>query len=793
MAAMELIADFIPAAGALFEVKAFRGDHVESIDADDTPDGWTHVRLFNGVEGLVPTSFLAATDQPLPPPAALEQHLDEPEQDGACEGDLENSLAAGTRSVAESSTDCIPAEEDEEAIATAKAARQERLSWRIALAEFKPEPGATFEMMLAKGDEIEVVNVEWEIPSGWALVKPLHTDDVPGIVPEACLGAWPEEEEEKSFEEQKEAMEEAIQKAQFEKAKVKEELAEKEAALREAHGKAELAEKAKREAQEALLASSKVQEEMQNRMATLDATKKVHEQLTEVLAEVPRIKTIVDAKLEERKGTMSDKERVAKLKADVAQKLQEVEDMRNTQEELQSKAAATSDSAAAAQDATGKDGGEKSVSTAARSPPPPPLPLSLSEEQDLLAAEKDRAALAERIKQLDDERTKAVGDLTKAENRYLMAAQKLNAEDEASATRDRIIVLMPKVKELLAPTQDELMAHLEAMATTIMKQAEDSAIVLLETLARTNDPQEALRRGFEHKLSRGGMACSSSAVGRLGLERKGSGGSEFSQSAGAGHRLAPPRSSSTGSLFSRRRSFEALRAPPSLPSAKRGVPSLPRAFSGGRGSLSRSSSADRFGDSAAQGTAARLLRPSSASVSSSGSLGGGVAGRYSLVQRRAASAKSMPRSPISHPLGVSMYHQRGADIQGRTATKVRPRLSMPERMRRSISWRQASSADPSQRMAADAEMDRLIEQQAQQQQKQHEGKHAVTGHLKDKMDKIGVPEGPASRVGRLTLYRRGRSASDAHALRLAHARQAREHVDKLQLGGGSSRQGGFLT
>ena len=118
---------------------------------------------------------------------------------------------------------------------------------------------------------------------------------------------------------------------------------------------------------------------------------------------------------------------------------------------------------------------------------------------------------------------------------------------------------------------------------------------------------------------------------------------------------------------------------------------------------------------------------------------------------------------------------------------------MPERMRRSISWRQASSADPSQRMAADAEMDRLIEQQAQQQQKQHEGKHAVTGHLKDKMDKIGVPEGPASRVGRLTLYRRGRSASDAHALRLAHARQAREHVDKLQLGGGSSRQGGFLT
>ena len=108
---------------------------------------------------------------------------------------------------------------------------------------------------------------------------------------------------------------------------------------------------------------------------------------------------------------------------------------------------------------------------------------------------------------------------------------------------------------------------------------------------------------------------------------------------------------------------------------------------------------------------------------------------------------------------------------------------MPERLRRSISWRQASSADPS-----------LTEQQAQEQeQEQHEAKDSVTGQLKDKMDMIGVPKDPASRTGRLSLYRRGRSASDAHALRLAHARQARETAEKLQLGGGSSREGGFLT
>ena len=120
---------------------------------------------------------------------------------------------------------------------------------------------------------------------------------------------------------------------------------------------------------------------------------------------------------------------------------------------------------------------------------PPGPPTKTSDEISLITADKERAALAEKIKRLEEERVEAVREMKKAEDKYLIAAKHLNAEDEAVLARDRIITLLPKVKELLAPTQDELMVHLESMAGTIMRQAEDSAKVLLETLARTNDPQ----------------------------------------------------------------------------------------------------------------------------------------------------------------------------------------------------------------------------------------------------------------------------------------------------------------
>ena len=115
------------------------------------------------------------------------------------------------------------------------------------------------------------------------------------------MGAWPEEKEEKSLEEQREALEEAVMKAQSENTKVKEQLAAKEAALLEARGRAEAADAEKLRVQEALEASSKAQKDMQNQMTALDATVKAHEQLNDILTEVPRIKTIVATQCNKRK------------------------------------------------------------------------------------------------------------------------------------------------------------------------------------------------------------------------------------------------------------------------------------------------------------------------------------------------------------------------------------------------------------------------------------------------------------------------------------------------------------
>ena len=49
------------------------------------------------------------------------------------------------------------------------------------------------------------------------------------------------------------------------------------------------------------------------------------------------------------------------------------------------------------------------------------------------------------------------------ENRYLKAAKSVNEDDEAAAVVDRVARLLPRIKQLLAPTQDELTAYLEVV------------------------------------------------------------------------------------------------------------------------------------------------------------------------------------------------------------------------------------------------------------------------------------------------------------------------------------------
>ena len=59
MAYFVAVADFVPAAGALFEVRLSHGDEVEVLEDEPAPNGWIHVRSASGDQGLVPLSFLA--------------------------------------------------------------------------------------------------------------------------------------------------------------------------------------------------------------------------------------------------------------------------------------------------------------------------------------------------------------------------------------------------------------------------------------------------------------------------------------------------------------------------------------------------------------------------------------------------------------------------------------------------------------------------------------------------------------------------------------------------------------
>ena len=756
---MVAVADFIPAAGALYELALSRGEEVEPLgEAAEPPEGWVYVRhLSTEEEGLVPVAFLMETFEP--PDTTAEEHSDG--SAAVSVPSLANPPVAAQASDYEGSPGSPSTELAREE--AAKAAKNERMSWRVALASFKPGVGAAnFETAIEVNDSLELVSVEWEVPEGWALVKHLGTNEPPGMVPENCLGPWPEEKDEKSVEEQKAAIEEALTKEKKDKDTISKQLKETEGLLKAEKDRVAAAEEAKRQSLEALEAAAKAKEEMLAKLTEGDEAKAKHEKLTEVIGQMPRLKKMVDEKLEEQKFSVSDEERVAQLKADV-QKLDE--DMKKMNEEPTAQGEEGQEQA----NQEKGDGGEAEVPARA-APTLVKLQHGPGEETELIVAEKERTILAEKIQKLDAERNQTINQLTRAENRYLEAAKQLNAEDEAVANRDRIIHLLPRVKELLAPTQDELMAHLEAMASSIMKQAEESASVLLETLARTNDPQEALRRGFEHRLTRG---ASNPALG----SSSGSASSDFERQDRQGHRLAPmapggmsrSRSSSGSSLFGRVRRGGAREAP-SLPGAKRGATPLSRSFAGG------SSSLDRFGAGPpTPATPACLLRPLSASMSA-GSLG--TVGRYHPTRQRPSSAK-----PTSHSLHKSLYPH---PVAGRTETRPRQRLSMPDRMRRTISWRQTAS-DPQKQAAADAQLDELIGQQV------HEKKTSEPRNFSAISANAGAQQLPSlaqqNRGLGVSLYKRGRGAADAHSLRLAHAREAKKQAAKLKMGAGVFSRG----
>ena len=92
---------------------------------------------------------------------------------------------------------------------------------------------------------------------------------------------------------------------------------------------------------------------------------------------------------------------------------------------------------------------------------------------------------------MEKQRMDAEKLLREAEKASQEAASKLRANEQARDANSRAMALLPGLRELLAPTQEELKLCVETVTNAVMKNAEDSAR-LLAKLSLTEDPKEAL-------------------------------------------------------------------------------------------------------------------------------------------------------------------------------------------------------------------------------------------------------------------------------------------------------------
>ena len=553
MSMARAIANFTPAPGMAYELRLSSGDEVEviNISSNPPPPGWLTVRhATNGAEGLVPSTFLEmlAADERAAQMQTEQYSVSAAAPDGTSgwrEAKAPSNQPSSSHDIVvenlddrpmESSVQAVSDGADSSIVTTRNMSKgsdsgEEKANWRIVSHAFKPEAGAVFELSISKNDPVEIVMVDYDIPDGWIVVKHLGSDSS-GLVPLACLAPWPSAVEEDSLQKQKEDAEQALSKALAEKADMAKQLEERQQRLQEEERARFEAEQARRKSSDELKAMEKAKEVLEEQMAELNETTASLKEQAEVVEGLPTFKAMIASRVEEQKGVATEEERLSKLRDDTKDRV-------------------TLDEAEAEHQADA-----------------------------LIQAERARESVARRIEQLDQERVQAMGQLTKAHTKYLEVSRTMNAKDQAAATTERMIQLLPRVKELLTPSQNELKAFMEVMTDAVMKHAEESATVLLETLVKTNDPQAAIRLAFKERATRNLPTLSASMSGAAYAAHN---APEPSSAAPAGirqHRLAPMMTKSSGALV-RHTSSAPLLHPPSqgvrrAPSL-RSIPSRTRA------------------------------------------------------------------------------------------------------------------------------------------------------------------------------------------------------------------------
>lgn len=114
------------------------------------------------------------------------------------------------------------------------------------------------------------------------------------------------------------------------------------------------------------------------------------------------------------------------------------------------------------------------------------------------AAEQARLEAEMFLQEKENEVRKAERRLRETERLKREAQQRLRKNEEARDANARALKLMPEVKQLFAPTQKELQMCVETVTQAVMKNAEESAR-LLAKLSLTEGPDAALRQAMEDR------------------------------------------------------------------------------------------------------------------------------------------------------------------------------------------------------------------------------------------------------------------------------------------------------
>ena len=296
-------------------------------------------------------------------------------------------------------------------------------------------------------------------------------------------------------------------------------------------------------------------------------------------------------------------------------------------------------------------------------------------------------------------RGEAQAKLRDAEQRAEDAKQKLRGEEEARDANSRALKMLPGLRELLAPTQNELKLCVETVTHAVMKNAEDSAR-LLAKLALSADPAVVLQQASASRREGPTKHPSFSSRGASFREGSGSGSARLNLpelQLPSDDEAGIPQMKSTASVISTTLATPDLSGPakPRPPEDSRPAGRWAHVRRAVRGPMATASAFQAAGAARPQSARPTILRghkenESPLAVSGTVPKAASARGSKDGVAKDAAPTAEQPSATTAHrksapllgsPLHASAWRRKAA-----------ARKSMPERVRSTVTSGAASAS-----------------------------------------------------------------------------------------------------